>query len=45
MAGGEGTRLKPFTDLLPKPLVPLKDKPIIDHIIDRFSKNNVKNFD
>tara|TARA_B100000700_G_C15018819_1_gene844637 strand:- start:5 stop:1051 length:1047 start_codon:yes stop_codon:yes gene_type:complete len=44
MAGGEGTRLKPFTDLLPKPLVPLKDKPIIDHIIDRFSKNNVKNF-
>ena len=34
MAGGEGTRLKPFTNLLPKPLIPIKGKPIIDLILE-----------
>ena len=38
MAGGKGTRLKPFTNVLPKPLIPIKDKTIIEHIIDRFVK-------
>ena len=37
MAGGEGTRLKPFTNILPKPLVPIHDKPIIEHIIESFN--------
>ena len=36
MAGGRGTRLEPFTKVLPKPLVPVGEKPVIDHIIDRF---------
>ena len=36
MAGGKGSRLEPFTKILPKPLVPINDKPIIEHIIDRF---------
>lgn len=36
MAGGKGTRLEPFTRVLPKPLIPVGDKPVIDHIIDRF---------
>jgi len=36
MAGGRGTRLEPFTRVLPKPLVPVGEKPVIDHIIDRF---------
>ena len=36
MAGGAGTRLRPFTKVLPKPLVPVNNRPIIDHIIDRF---------
>ena len=36
MAGGFGTRLEPFTKVLPKPLIPVHDKPIIEHIIDRF---------
>lgn len=44
MAGGEGTRMKPFTDLFPKPLIPIKGKPIIDLIIEKFSKINIKNF-
>ena len=37
MAGGEGTRLKPFTNILPKPLVPIHGKPIIEHIIESFN--------
>ncbi|MCG6881382.1 MAG: nucleotidyltransferase family protein [Deltaproteobacteria bacterium] len=44
MAGGHGTRLMPFTKVLPKPLVPVGDKPVIDHIIDRFVKHGVSDF-
>lgn len=33
MAGGKGTRLKPFTTCIPKPLVPIKDTPIIEILI------------
>jgi dTDP-glucose pyrophosphorylase len=36
MSGGKGTRLEPFTKILPKPLLPVNEKPIIEHIIDRF---------
>ena len=36
MAGGQGTRLKPITEILPKPLVPIKGKPMVQHIIDNF---------
>ena len=34
MAGGKGTRLKPFTESCPKPMLPVNGKPIIHHIID-----------
>jgi NDP-sugar pyrophosphorylase family protein len=36
MAGGRGTRLAPFTNVLPKPLIPVGDKTIIELIIDQF---------
>tara|TARA_A100001015_G_C15041726_1_gene740136 strand:+ start:417 stop:1466 length:1050 start_codon:yes stop_codon:yes gene_type:complete len=36
MAGGKGTRLEPFTKVLPKPLVPIHEKPIIEHIVEKF---------
>ncbi|MCR4740305.1 MAG: NTP transferase domain-containing protein [Lachnospiraceae bacterium] len=36
MAGGKGTRLKPYTNILPKPLIPVGEKPIAEHIIDQF---------
>lgn len=36
MAGGKGTRLDPFTKILPKSLIPIGDKPIIELIMDRF---------
>lgn len=35
MAGGKGTRLRPITNEIPKPLVKIGDKPIIQHNIDR----------
>ncbi len=44
MAGGRGTRLEPFTKVLPKPLIPVGDKPIIDHIIDRFRDYGISEF-
>ena len=44
MAGGQGVRLQPFTKVLPKPLIPIHDKPIIEHIIDRFIKLGCSNF-
>tara|TARA_B100000575_G_scaffold294601_1_gene312011 strand:+ start:8265 stop:9326 length:1062 start_codon:yes stop_codon:yes gene_type:complete len=44
MAGGEGTRMKPFTQILPKPLIPINDKPVIEHIVERFSNQGFKNF-
>ena len=42
MAGGEGKRLEPFTKILPKSLVPINDKPIIEHIIERFTNVGCK---
>lgn len=44
MAGGKGTRLYPYTKILPKPLIPIGDKPIIEHIIDRFCEYGCKDF-
>jgi NDP-sugar pyrophosphorylase family protein len=38
LAGGKGTRLKPYTVTLPKPLVPLGDKPILELIITQLKK-------
>lgn len=36
MAGGKGTRLEPYTRVLPKPLIPVGELPIIEHIMRRF---------
>ena len=44
MAGGRGTRLAPFTKVLPKPLLPINDKPVIQHIIERFLNYGAKQF-
>lgn len=33
MAGGEGTRLRPMTSLLPKPMVPIVNQPVMEHIL------------
>lgn len=44
MAGGLGTRLKPLTNVLPKPLIPIGDKSIIEHIFRSFSKHGSNKF-
>ncbi len=44
MAGGRGTRLKPFTDVLPKPLLPLQKSTVIEKIIKSFEDYGIKNF-
>ncbi|OGQ23295.1 MAG: hypothetical protein A3I05_02960 [Deltaproteobacteria bacterium RIFCSPLOWO2_02_FULL_44_10] len=44
MAGGKGARLDPFTKILPKPLVPIGDKPVIEVIMERFARFGAKHF-
>ena len=44
MAGGKGTRLYPFTKILPKPLIPIGDIPIMERIINKFREFDVKDF-
>lgn len=44
MAGGFGTRLYPYTKILPKPLIPVGEIPIVEHIINRFNKNGSNKF-
>ena len=42
LAGGLGTRLHPYTNSLPKPMLPLGEKPILEYLIEWVKKNGVK---
>ncbi len=44
MAGGKGTRMRPLTNVIPKPLIPLDEKTIAECIIDNFQKIGCNNF-
>ena len=44
MAGGKGKRLDPFTKILPKPLIPIDEKPVIEVIMDNFKKYGFNKF-
>lgn len=44
MAGGRGERLRPFTDTIPKPMLLVGDKPIIERNIDRLIQFGITNF-
>lgn len=43
-AGGKGTRLEPYTKILPKPLIPVGDMPIIEHIMQNFIEYSCEQF-
>jgi NDP-sugar pyrophosphorylase family protein len=42
LAGGKGTRLYPITKEIPKPLLPINKKPIINHLVDLFRQHGIK---
>lgn len=44
MAGGVGSRLKPLTNVLPKPLIPIGEKTMLEEIFDRFAKHGCNKF-
>ena len=44
MAGGKGTRLYPYTKILPKPLIPIDGIPIIERIMNRFVEYGMRDF-
>ena len=44
MAGGVGSRLKPLTNVLPKPLIPINEKTMLEEIFDRFVDYGCNNF-
>lgn len=44
MAGGFGTRLRPLTNNIPKPMVPVANKPMLEHLINLLKKHNVKEY-
>lgn len=44
LAGGFGTRIAEYTKTIPKPMIKIKNKPIIHHIMDHYSKYGYKDF-
>jgi len=44
MAGGKGSRLEPFTKILPKPLIPIGEKTVLEIIMEKFIEFNVEHF-
>jgi NDP-mannose synthase len=45
LAGGFGTRLRPYTTVIPKPLVPIGDRPVLEHIIRSLVRCGVNRID
>lgn len=44
VSGGKGERLRPLTDILPKPMIEVAGKPVLEHIINLFKKNGITDF-
>lgn len=44
LAGGKGTRLDVFTKIIPKPLIPIGEKPMLEHLFNRFQAFGFKKF-
>ena len=44
LAGGIGRRLRPLTYVLPKPMIPVGDKPLLEHQIEYFKRHSIRKF-
>src|SRR5688572_25246224 len=44
LAGGKGTRFRPFSFVIPKPLMPIGEEPILLHLIHHFKRSNILEF-
>ena len=44
LCGGRGVRLKPMTDVVPKAMVPVRGRPMLDHIVDFYRAAGVAQF-
>ena len=42
LAGGKGTRLRPITHEIPKPMIPLQGRPIVEHVINLFKQYEIR---
>jgi NDP-sugar pyrophosphorylase family protein len=45
LAGGLGTRLRPYTTVIPKPLVPVGDRPVVEHIVHALARSGAHRID
>ena len=43
-AAGLGTRLKPLTDTMPKALVPIQEKPLLGHVMEKLQRDGINDF-
>ena len=43
LAGGLGTRLKPYTDKFPKPMIEINGKPFINYLLEYLASEKIKN--
>lgn len=44
LCGGRGTRLRPFTDYMPKPMVPVNDRPFLEHLLEQLAACGISRF-
>lgn len=44
MVGGQGSRLRPLTETIPKPLIPVGQKPVLETIVESFAEQNFQKF-
>jgi NDP-sugar pyrophosphorylase family protein len=45
LAGGLGTRMRPYTSVIPKPLLPIGDRPVLEHLLRTLARDGVREVD